>query len=112
MDYSELVAIALEVTRDFTDQPCCSMCVRNRNAAPDISRGVSMPVADIAARLAELPHDKAHVAYCRGPYCVYAVGALAVLRAQGRRAQRLTEGFPAWRLAGRPVRNAVARSQN
>jgi rhodanese-related sulfurtransferase/DNA-binding transcriptional ArsR family regulator len=64
----------------------------------------AMPVADIPARLAELPVDKEYVAYCRGPYCVYADEAVAMLRANGRTAQRLTEGYPEWQLAGRPVR--------
>jgi rhodanese-related sulfurtransferase/DNA-binding transcriptional ArsR family regulator len=73
-------------------------------AAGHISGARSMPVADIAARLAELPIDKEYVAYCRGPYCVYADEAVAVLRANGRAARRLTEGYPEWWLAGRPVR--------
>jgi rhodanese-related sulfurtransferase/DNA-binding transcriptional ArsR family regulator len=64
----------------------------------------SMPVVDISARLAELPVENEYVAYCRGPYCVYADEAVAVLRANGRTAHRLTEGFPEWSLAGRPVR--------
>jgi DNA-binding transcriptional ArsR family regulator len=54
----------------------------------------------------ELPADKDYVAYCRGPYCVYADEAVALLRANGRTAQRLSEGFPEWKLAGRPVRTA------
>jgi rhodanese-related sulfurtransferase/DNA-binding transcriptional ArsR family regulator len=73
-------------------------------SAGHISGAKSMPVVDIAARLAELPIDKEYVAYCRGPYCVYADEAVAVLRANGRTARRLTEGYPEWWLAGRPVR--------
>ena len=65
-----------------------------------------MPVADISARLADLPVEKEYVAYCRGPYCVYADEAVAVLRANGRTAHRLMDGFPEWSLAGRPVRRA------
>jgi rhodanese-related sulfurtransferase/DNA-binding transcriptional ArsR family regulator len=63
----------------------------------------SMPVADISARLADLPVGNEYVAYCRGPYCVYADEAVALLRANGRTAHRLTDGFPEWSLAGRPV---------
>jgi rhodanese-related sulfurtransferase/DNA-binding transcriptional ArsR family regulator len=66
----------------------------------------SMPVADISARLADLPVEKEYVAYCRGRYCVYADEAVAVLRANGRTAHRLMDGFPEWSLAGRPVRRA------
>jgi rhodanese-related sulfurtransferase len=65
-----------------------------------------MPVTDILTRLGELPRDKEYVAYCRGPYCVYADEAVAVLRANGRTAHRLTDGYPEWWLAGRPVRTA------
>jgi hypothetical protein len=43
------------------------------------------------------------VAYCRGPYCIYADQAVEILRANGRRARRLVEGFPEWRLSGFPV---------
>lgn len=65
-----------------------------------------IPVADISSRLGELPLDKEYIAYCRGPYCVYADEAVALLRANGRSAQRLSEGYPEWWLAGRPVRTA------
>jgi len=44
------------------------------------------------------------VAYCRGPYCVYADEAVTALRANGLKAQRLSEGYPEWWLSGRPVR--------
>ena len=59
-------------------------------------------------RLRQLPKGKEYVAYCRGPYCVYADRAVEMLRANGRRARRLLEGFPEWRAAGFPV--AVAAS--
>jgi len=76
-------------------------------AAGHIAGARSMPVADISTRVGELPRDKEYVAYCRGPYCVYADEAVALLRANGRTAQRLTEGYPEWWLAGRPVRTAT-----
>ncbi len=75
-------------------------------AAGHISGARSMPVADISSRLGELSRDKDYVAYCRGPYCVYADEAVAELRANGITAQRLTEGYPEWWLAGRPVHTA------
>jgi hypothetical protein len=44
------------------------------------------------------------IAYCRGPFCVYADDAVrAVGRRRGMRARRLEDGFPEWRLAGLPV---------
>ena len=49
------------------------------------------------------PGDVEVVAYCRGPYCVYADDAVRLLRARGRSARRLDVGFPEWRRAGHPV---------
>lgn len=72
-------------------------------AAGHIAGAQSVPVRDISARVVELSDDKEYVAYCRGPYCVYADEAVATLRAHGIRAQRLTEGYPEWWLSGRPV---------
>jgi DNA-binding transcriptional ArsR family regulator/rhodanese-related sulfurtransferase len=71
--------------------------------AGHISGAISVPVDDLQRRLRQLPKGKAYVAYCRGPYCVYADRAVEILRAHGRRAQRMLEGFPEWRAAGLPV---------
>ena len=64
---------------------------------------LSIPVGDLRRRLKELARSKEYVAYCRGPYCIYADQAVEILRANGRRARRLAEGFPEWRFAGFPV---------
>jgi DNA-binding transcriptional ArsR family regulator/rhodanese-related sulfurtransferase len=72
-------------------------------AAGHITGALSVPVDGLEERLKELPRKKAFVAYCRGPYCIYADRAVAILRASGRRANRLREGFPEWRAAGLPV---------
>jgi len=71
--------------------------------AGHIAGAISVPVADLRRRLKELPRDKEYVAYCRGPYCVYADEAVEFLQSKGRRATRLLEGFPEWRAAGLPV---------
>lgn len=73
--------------------------------AGHIPGAVSLPVAELERRLAELPADKEVIAYCRGPYCVMAYEAVKKLRARGRRARRLVDGFPEWRAAGLPVQN-------
>jgi len=77
-------------------------------AAGHIPGALSMPVHDLEKRLEELPRKKAYVAYCRGPYCIYADRAVEILRASGRRAKRLREGFPDWRAAGLPVETEAA----
>jgi rhodanese-related sulfurtransferase len=63
----------------------------------------SVPISELAERLDSLPSDQEVVAYCRGPYCVFADEAVALLGEQGYRAARLTEGFPEWQAAGLPV---------
>jgi rhodanese-related sulfurtransferase/DNA-binding transcriptional ArsR family regulator len=97
-----------ELSRRMTTGEVVVLDVRPEQeyAAGHIAGAHSVPVSDISARLAELPREKEYVAYCRGPYCVYADEAVAVLRANGLKAQRLTEGYPEWWLSGRPVRTA------
>ncbi|MCL5947245.1 MAG: metalloregulator ArsR/SmtB family transcription factor [Chloroflexi bacterium] len=63
----------------------------------------SLPLEDLANRLAELPRDRAIAAYCRGPYCVLAVHAVNFLRQQGFRAFRLIEGVGEWRSRGEMI---------
>jgi rhodanese-related sulfurtransferase len=63
----------------------------------------SIPHDELAKRLKTLPKDAEIVAYCRGPYCVYADDAVRTLRAKGFNASRLEDGFPEWADAGRPV---------
>lgn len=63
----------------------------------------SIPVAELRARLQELPRRKEVIAYCRGPYCIYADEAAALLKAEGYRVRRFEEGFPDWRALGLPV---------
>lgn len=63
----------------------------------------SIPVRELEKRLKEIPKKKAVVAYCRGPYCVFADDAVKALRRRGFRAVRLAEGFPDWKMRGFPV---------
>ena len=72
-------------------------------AAGHIAGAVSVPVQDLRARLSEIPAGTQVVAYCRGPYCVYADDAVRLLSAEGRDALRLEDGFPEWAAAGLPV---------
>src|SRR5438128_241671 len=75
----------------------------NEYAAGHIAGALSVPIDDLQRQLRQLPKEKEYVAYCRGPYCVYADRAVEILRSHGRRARRLREGFPEWRAAGFPV---------
>lgn len=73
-----------------------------------VSGALNIPLADLMARIAEIPPGVEIVAYCRGPWCVLAFEAVALLRETGRDAHRLNGGLPEWRRAGLPVtRGAV-----
>ena len=63
----------------------------------------SVPVDALASLASKLPRRRQIVAYCRGPYCVYADDAVRLLQARGLRARRLDVGLPEWRRAGLPV---------
>jgi rhodanese-related sulfurtransferase len=68
-------------------------------AAGHIEGARSIPLAELERRLAELPADREVVAYCRGPFCAYSHEAVRRLNDAGRRARRLEDGWPEWRLA-------------
>lgn len=59
----------------------------------------SIPIEELRQRLSELPKDRAIVAYCRGPYCLMAVDAVALLRQEGYSAIHLREGIAEWEAA-------------
>jgi rhodanese-related sulfurtransferase len=63
----------------------------------------SVPMDALASLTLKLPRRRQIVAYCRGPYCVYADDAVRLLQARGLKARRLDVGFPEWRRAGLPV---------
>lgn len=78
--------------------------------AGHIRGALSIPISELRARLDEIPDGADVVAYCRGPYCVYADDAVRLLDGEGRRvALRLEDGFPEWADARLPVvgRDAV-----
>src|SRR5258708_3497901 len=63
----------------------------------------SIPVGELQARLSELSPTQEIIAYCRGPYCVFADEAVVILVGSGYRARRLQEGYPDWQLAKLPT---------
>jgi rhodanese-related sulfurtransferase len=71
--------------------------------AGHIQGAVSAPLEELESIVPTLPRRREIVAYCRGPYCVYADDAVRLLRARGLRARRLDVGFPEWQRAGLPV---------
>ena len=63
----------------------------------------SLPLAELRQRLAELPAGREVVAYCRGPFCLFAHEAVDLLREHGLAASRIADGPPEWAAAGMPV---------
>lgn len=71
--------------------------------AGHIAGARSIPMKELSRRMRDVPKETDVVAYCRGPYCVFADDAVRTLRRRGYRASRLEDGFPEWRDAGLPV---------
>jgi rhodanese-related sulfurtransferase len=77
-------------------------------AAGHIAGARSIPIDHLAANINDLPAGVEIVAYCRGPYCVFADDAVRLLRRRSRPARRLEDGFPEWQRADLPVAFAAA----
>lgn len=101
MDAVDAVALWKRITDD--DVVVVDVRPSDEFAAGHLPTARSIPLAELARRLHELPRERQIVAYCRGPYCVFADEAVALLTAHGYRAARLTVGFPDWQVAGLPV---------
>jgi rhodanese-related sulfurtransferase len=71
--------------------------------AGHIAGARSAPLPALASLMPTLPRRREVIAYCRGPYCVYADDAVRLLRQRGLKARRLDVGYPEWRRANRPV---------
>lgn len=77
-------------------------------AAGHIAGARSIPIDELAASIEALPAGVEVVAYCRGPYCVYADDAVRLLRRRGHAARRLEDGFREWQRAALPVGMEIA----
>jgi rhodanese-related sulfurtransferase len=71
--------------------------------AGHIAGATSAPLHALDDLASTLPRRREIVAYCRGPYCVYADDAVRLLRARGLQARRLDVGYPEWQRAGLPI---------
>lgn len=76
-------------------------------AAAHLPHARSLPVDELKKRLAELPKGVPVVAYCRGPFCLMAKDAVALLRKKGYRAFHLTDGVAEWRAHGLPIEQST-----
>lgn len=71
-----------------------------------IAGALNIPVERLEEKLDDLPADQEIVAYCRGPFCVFADQAVDLLKEKGYTAHRLDEGFPEWNLEKFPIESS------
>jgi rhodanese-related sulfurtransferase/DNA-binding transcriptional ArsR family regulator len=71
-----------------------------------IPGALNIPLSELTKKLKKLPKTKVYIAYCRGPFCVFADEAIHVLTANGFKAKRLEQGFSDWKVKGLPVEHA------
>ncbi len=121
-DVGRLVQTYLEVKDKLEPLPASELLSRVRDglvtvidvrppeeyAAAHIPGAISIPLEDLQQRLDELDPGKEIVAYCRGPHCMLAFDAVAMLRETGRSAWRFDGGLPEWRLQGQAVESGGA----
>jgi ArsR family transcriptional regulator len=72
-------------------------------AAGHLPKAINIPLRELTRRLRQIPKKREVVAYCRGPYCVLAFEAVAILRERGFKVRRLEDGYPEWKAAGLPT---------
>jgi rhodanese-related sulfurtransferase len=102
-EIEQVSATELELRMARGDVVVLDVRPRHEYAAGHIAGARSAPIDALGPVGDRLPRDREIVAYCRGPYCVYADDAVRLLRARGLRARRLDVGYPEWRRAGLPV---------
>ena len=66
--------------------------------AGHIPNAINIPIDQLPGRIGELKKSKRYVAYCRGPFCVFADDAVQLLTQKGFKANRLEEGYPDWKI--------------
>lgn len=75
-------------------------------ASAHIPGAINITLAELEQNLSAFDPTTEIVAYCRGPYCIYAHQAVTSLRKRGLSARRLDGGLPEWREDGRAVLTA------
>jgi rhodanese-related sulfurtransferase len=99
----ELSAEELAVRLERGDVVVLDVRPETEFRAGHIAGARSAPIDELDAVVGELPKRREVVAYCRGPYCVYADDAVRLLQSRGLKARRLDVGYPEWLRAGLPV---------
>jgi len=77
-------------------------------AAGHIPGARRVSLGELETLVPSLDPSREIIAYCRGPYCLYAHQAVSLLRQRGLNARRLLGGLPEWREDGRAVQHGSA----
>jgi rhodanese-related sulfurtransferase len=79
-------------------------------AAGHVADAINIPLAELAARLDEVPTERPVVTYCMMKHRGHSRGEQAAerLRAQGYQASVLEGGLPAWEATGLPTERGSA----
>jgi rhodanese-related sulfurtransferase len=109
-EFEQVTAEELRRRLDADDVILLDVRPAEEYAAGHLPGARSLPWDEIEERLTELPGDTSVVAYCRGPYCVYADTALGVLAGRGWNVARLEEGVAEWQQAGYPIEKGSVTS--
>ena len=110
-DRAEITTITrreLQVRMQHDQATLIDVRPRTEYNAGHIPGAIPIPPDQLDELLPMLPEDQEIVAYCRGPYCVYADQAVRTLLAQGRTAKRLEDGYPEWQRSGGPIEKSNA----
>jgi len=99
-EFEQISADELRVRLRQGDVVLLDVRPRVEYQAGHLPGAISIPLDELERRLSELPETKTIVAYCRGPYCVYADQALELLAERGWNSARLEEGVAEWQQAG------------
>lgn len=78
--------------------------------AGHVRGAINIPIEELEQHLEQFDSDQEIVAYCRGPHCILAFDAVALLREKGLQAHRLENGYPEWKVAGLPIEKTLSNT--
>lgn len=96
----ELEAVSIEQLSSFLEKQNAELIdVRPKKEyeTEHIPGAKSIPIRELQDMLDIIPKDKNIIAYCRGPYCVYATEAVEFLKNHGYKAFLLEAGVYEWK---------------
>lgn len=103
VDRKELLALARKGDAIILD-----VRPEDEYSSAHIPYAISIPINELKKQLQKLPKGKPIIAYCRGPYCVWAKEAADILRGHGFKARHIRDGVQDWAASGLPIKSGKA----